>query len=69
MLLTLLGVAGSGIGAAAGGGLIAAGAAGQMAVGGGSDMAVLKSTLADASKLSEERNKLKEDIAIYGSII
>jgi hypothetical protein len=66
LLLTALGILGSGAAAVGGGALIGAGAAGSMAVGGGSDLAVFKSTAADAKSLGEAYKNLTHAQALYG---
>lgn len=67
ILMTLLGIGGSGIAAGVGGGLMAAGGLGQIAVGGGSDALVMASTIADAKTLGQSMEAVKEAVWKYGS--
>lgn len=67
LLMTLLGLGGSAVGAGIGGGLLAAGSAGQIVVGGGSDLAVMKSTITDTKALAEGYDNVEKAVKKYGA--
>ncbi len=74
LLSTLLGTAGSGVGAILGGGLLGAGAAGTMAVGMGTDMAGIGQAGKDIRAVEQAQNALNQamvtyqyDVANYGA--
>jgi hypothetical protein len=66
IILTLGGIAGSGVAALGGGALLGAGAAGKLGVGAGSDAAVLASTVADTKQLYSAYEKLNRAQQTYG---
>jgi hypothetical protein len=66
IVLTLGGIAGSGVAALGGGALLGAGALGKFAAGAGSDLAVSSSAVADTKTLYTEYEKLREAVAQYG---
>lgn len=65
-LLTLGGMAGSGVAALGGGALLAGGAAAKLGAGMGADLAVSSSAIADTSALYKNYEKLREAVAQYG---
>ncbi|MFZ2049902.1 MAG: hypothetical protein WAU69_03080, partial [Solirubrobacteraceae bacterium] len=66
LLLTLGGIAGSGVAALGGGSLLAGGALAKMGVGVGSDMAVATSASADTKSIYTALAELRKAEAIYG---
>ncbi len=67
IVLTLGGIAGSGVAALGGGALLGAGALGKLTAGAGSDLAVGASAAADTKTLYTAYEKLREAVAQYGA--
>jgi hypothetical protein len=66
IVLTIGGIAGSGVAALGGGALLGAGALGKLAAGGGADLGVSSSAIADTTTLYKAVEKLREAEAQYG---
>ncbi|MDE2104635.1 MAG: hypothetical protein KGL39_45790 [Patescibacteria group bacterium] len=67
LIMTALGVAGSGVSALGGAGLLGLGALGTAGVGMGADSAVMSSSIADTKTLYSDYTNLNHAIAIYGA--